>query len=249
MKNLAKKILGIACSAVLCLPLFSSSAFASEIGNSEKSAKLPTKLPYLEQIKDHGTKAISGTKNGTIIITDKKQIAEIAKQQNLNDPQSITKITYDFRDFSNIQGCKQIENNTNAGLLPKVIYTTQKIYNVKDLGSGYSYWDDYDSSIYNGPASVTKTYKRTASSSFTASVEVDSKLVEAAVGFTFVSGLGVEEAYSFTVPANQQIELRVFTNYHEKSYDVGELMGGLLYPTGSGTAQKPVGLIFQQIQR
>lgn len=149
MKNLVKKVSSVVCCAILALSL-NANVFAASSNNLNK----PTKLPLLEQSEN--------TKSGTIVITDKEQIAKIAKQQNLNDPDSITKITYDFRNSSKIQG---------------------------------------------------------------------------------------DQPTSFTVPANHQIELRVFTNYQEKSFDVGNDYGGLLYYSGSGTAQRPVGLIFQQIQR
>lgn len=228
MKNLVKKVSSVVCCAILALSL-NANVFAASSNNLNK----PTKLPLLEQSEN--------TKSGTIVITDKEQIAKIAKQQNLNDPDSITKITYDFRNSSKIQGDQPTNSDT--------VTPTVKVYNVKDLGTGFSYWDDYDSSIYNGPANVTKTYSRTNSISFTCDVSVDSKLVAAAVGFAIGKNQTVSEAYSFTVPANHQIELRVFTNYQEKSFDVGNDYGGLLYYSGSGTAQRPVGLIFQQIQR
>ncbi len=235
MKNLAKKVSSLVCCAILCLSL-NANAFAATSSDLDG----PTKLPLFEQ---NGTNSLENTKDGTIVITDKEQIAEIAKQQNLNDPDSITKITYDFRNSSKIQG-GQPKNADSEAVTPTVT-----VYNVKDLGTGFSYWDDYDSSIYNGPANVTKTYTRRNSSSFTCDVKVESKLVSAAVGFTIGSEQTVSEAYSFTVPANHQIELRVLTNYQMKSFDVGNDYGGLLYYSGSGTAQRPVGLIFQQIQR
>lgn len=84
---------------------------------------------------------------------------------------------------------------------------------------------------------------------YTANVNVKASIVTAAVGFNIGSDQTVSEAYSFTVPANHKIELRVFTNYQEKSFDVGDKYDGLLYYSGSGTAQKPVGLIFKKIQR
>jgi hypothetical protein len=201
-------------------------------------------LPILER----GINSSKGTDNEIITITDKGEIAEIAKEQNLNDPESITKITYEFRDFSNHES-QQIENMANADSSVSSVTSTQVVYNVKDLGTGFSYWDQYDSSIYDGPAEVTKTYTRTASSSFSTNIKIDYKIIEAAVGFTFTSGQQVSEAYKLTVPANKKIELRVFTNYQQKSYDIGDNYGGLVYYSGSGTAQKPVGLIFQQIQR
>lgn len=245
MKSLNKKLLCIAFSAILCVPMLSSNAFASDINSSNSL----TKLPILEQIKSNGINSNKSTDIGIITITDKGQIAEIAKEQNLNDPESITKITYEFHNFSNIQESQQIENNANANSSINSVTSTQAIYNVKDLGTGYSYWDQYDSSIYDGPAEVTKTYTRTASSSYSANIKVDYKIIEAAVGFTFTSGQQVSEAYKLSVPANKKIELRIFTNYQKKSYDIGDNYGGLIYNTGSGTAQKPVGLIFQQIQR
>lgn len=232
MKSLFKKVSSVVCCAILCLSL-NTNVFAANASNAGQL----TKLPLLEQSE---TKSLGTTKNKTITITDKKQIAKIAKQQNLNDPDSIIEITYDFFDSSKAQEGP----STNAD----VPHTT-KVYNVKDLGSGFSYWDDYDSSIYGGPANVTKTYERTNSSSFTCDVSVNASLVSAAVGFTIGKDVTVREAYSFTVPANQEIELRVFTNYQEKSFDVGDDAGGLLYYEGSGIAQRPVGLIFQQIKR
>jgi hypothetical protein len=235
-KKAVSLVLVFAMSMMVCAPAFAVNR------NSNKLTKSPL-------FKQSETKSSETTNNGKIVITDKKKIAKIAKQQKLNDPESITKITYDFRGFSQSQIAQQIEDNTNLNLLPKAVKKTTKIYNVKDLGSGFSYWDQYDSSIYDGPAHVKKTYTRTASSTYDADVSVDYKLIEAAVGFTFTSGQKVEEAYSFYVPANHSIELRVFTNYQKKSYDIGTGLGGLLYYKGSGTAQKPVGLIFQQIQR
>ncbi|MCI1981667.1 MAG: hypothetical protein LKJ45_00715 [Oscillospiraceae bacterium] len=243
MKKSAKKALCLVCCAFLCLPLFCSKAFAANSGSSGE----PTKLPLSEQIKNNAARSLGNTENGMIVITDKKQIAEIAKQQNLNDPKSITKITYDFRSSGNIQEGQQKRNKAAANAHYKTV-----AYNVKDLDTGYSYWDDYDSSIYDGPASISETCKRTSDCPYTASIDVDSRIVEAAVGFTFAAGLkglDVKDKYSFTVPANSQIELRVFTNYDKKSFDIGHDHGGLLYPRGSGEAFKPVGLIFQQIQR
>lgn len=235
MKNLTKKVSSIVCCAILALSL-NANAFAANTSNSDE----PTTSPRFEQ---GATKSLENTKNGTIVITDKEQIAEIAKRQNLNDPDSITKITYDFRDSSKIQEGQPTNVDSNA------VTPTVKVYNVKDLGTGFSYWDDYDSSIYSGPSDVTRSYKRTNSISYTADVSVKASIVSAAVGFTIGKDEDVGETYSFTVPANHKIELRVFTNYQKKSFDVGNDYDGLLYYSGSGTAQKPVGLIFQQIQR
>lgn len=235
MKNLAKKVSVVVCCAILVFSL-NTTAFAANISNSNKLTKL---LPS-EQSE---IKPLENTTNGSIAITDRKQIEKIAKQQNLNDPDSITKITYDFRDSSKIQ------ENQLTNVYPNMITSTTVVYNVKNLGTGFSYWDNYDSSIYDGPANVTKTYSRTNSISYTCNVNVNADIVAAAVGFSIGKNQTVTESYSFTVPTNHQIELRVFTNYQEKSFDVGDDLGGLLYYSGSGLAFKPVGLIFQQIQR
>lgn len=243
MKNITKKLLTITCSAVLCLTLLSPNVYARDITTSKEASK----LPIFEQTNENGIFSLKNTGN-RVIITDKEQIKEIATQQNLNDPESITQITYEYRNLPNIEEYQELLNNSYAASTKSVTATTA-IYNVKDLGTGFSYWDQYDSSIYAGPAEVTKTYKRKASSSYSADITVNYKLIEAAVGFTINSEREVSESYKLTVPANKKIELRVFTNYQKKSYDIGDNLGGLIYYCGSGTAQRPVGLIFQQIQR
>lgn len=242
MKRLTTKLLLIIiCSAFLCLPLLSPNAYTRDISNSNETSRLP-----IFELINNDIFSLSSTDNSVITITDKEQMKDIATKQNLNDPESITQITYEFRNCSNIQEYEELENNSKP---TKSVTATKAIYNVKDLGTGFSYWDQYDSSIFDGPAKSIKTYERTASSSYSTNITVNYKLIEAAVGFTFTSGRKVSESYKLTIPANKKIELRVFTNYQKKSYDIGDNLGGFIYYKGSGTAQKPVGLIFQQIQR
>lgn len=249
MKIFIKRLLGITCSTVLCFSLLSSIAFASDLRDSN----LLNKLPIFEEIQGNADVSL----NKVLTITDKVQIEEIAKKQNLTDPESITKITYEYYEYPDIKEdpLQKISINTNSSnkidtsINTASTYGYHMVYNVKDLGTGFSYWDSYDSSIYGGPATVTKTYTRISSSTYTADVKVDYELIEAAVGFKFELNKKVQESYTFSVASGKQIELRVFTNYQKKSYDIGYNNGGLLYKTGSGTAQKPVGLIFQQIQR
>ncbi len=249
MKNLIKRLLGITCSTVLCFSLSTSIDFASDMRDSY----LLYKLPISEEIQRNGNVSL----NKILTITDKVQIKEIAKKQNLTDTESITKITYEFYEYSDIKEEQLQKNRENTNSSTKIdtsvntasSYGYHMVYNVKDLGTGFSYWDSYDSSIYDGPATVTKTYTRTSSSTYTTDVKVGYELIEAAVGFKFESNRIVKKFCTFSVPSGKKFEVRAFTNYQKKSYDIGYNNGGLLYKTGSGTAQRPVGLIFQQIQR
>lgn len=242
-----KKRLGLFAALLLSGLLMNSCSpaqtnfLSNTAGTASFSPRTATAL--FTQIKDSSAKSFQHTKSGIIVITDRGQIAELAKQQSLGDPASITKITYEFRASHNVQGGQQEHINTD---FPK---QTTKIYNVKDLGSGFSDWEEYDSDIFDGPAESAGTDTRVASCSYSANPNVDAKLVEAAVKFDFISGENVSETHSITIPANHKTELRIYTNYEMWSYDIGYENGSLLSHHGSGTAQRPVGLIYQQIER
>lgn len=204
--------------------------------DSMASVDTSTKLPLLEQ---------SGYR-GTVVITDKKQIAEIAKQQIINEPEAILQITFDFRYFSTFRKSSQTGDHANAASSEQAASSTDIIYNVKDLGCGFSNWDDCGSDIFDGPAETVEPCENTASCSYSASSKVDSSLIEAAVGFADTK-LGPGSPYNVTIPADRKMEVRTYTNYQKKSFDIGSSKGGLLDRKGSGTAKRPVGLIFEQI--
>lgn len=227
-----KKQLGIFASVLLLTGLALGGCGAAQPGFPENSsdstvkADTSTKLPLLEQ---------SGYR-GTVVITDKEQIAEIAKQQDFNESEAILQITFDFRYFK----------DSDAASPEQAAPSGDVIYNVKDLGCGFSNWDDYGSDIFDGPAETVYPCKNTASCSYSASSKVDSKLIEKAVGFAGAK-LGPGSPYNVTIPADRKMEVRTYTNYQKKSFDIGSNKGGLVYRKGSGTAKRPVGLIFEQI--
>ena len=237
-----KKRLGIFAAVLLLTGFALSGCGAAQPGFPENSsdstiaADTSTKLPLLEQ---------SGYR-GTVVITDKKQIAEIAKQQVINEPKEILQITFDFRYFSTFRKSSQTGNHANAASLEQAAPSADVIYNVKDLGCGFSNWDDCGSDIFDGPAETVEPCKNTASCSYSANFRVDPALIEKAVGFADVK-LGPGSSYNVTIPDDRKMEIRTYTNYQKKSFDIGSNKGGLLDRKGSGTAKRPVGLIFEQI--
>lgn len=185
---------------------------------------------------------------GEIVITDKEMIKQISLQDGDKNYEKIDRIVYTFSDIDEdniniINNNEPKENETNN----KATGWTWHISNVKDLGSGYTYATQYDESIYYGPSTVSQTYTKTGTYSYNTTVTIDSAIIKAAVGFNVTGTATMQQNYSFSVPNGGKIALRVLVNYAKTTYDVGQNFNGLIYEHSTGSAFRPVGLIFKQI--
>ncbi len=115
------------------------------------------------------------------------------------------------------------------------------ITNVRTTGYRY-YSDDYDSYWYYGPYSLSASYGQTRSAGYSSTYSVSSSMVSSAVGFSVTSSYYESGSHSAEVPVGQSLNLRVYTNYLVKAFDVYN--SGT--KVGTGSAWRPDSLIFKE---
>lgn len=206
--------------------------------------KKPKKIKIEDILKKSNVSTLrnsKGTSIETYEVTNKEDIKQIAKEQSLNNPDKIKSITYTYT----------IDENTSEDILISPFLTsTTVILDVVDLGTGYSFWDDYESDIFYCPAEINLTYSRKSSSGFKCDLGITASSVTAAVGFNASTEFTRTSTYKKNVTEYKKLEVRVLTNYQMKSFKAYTSYSnapGLLYNETPGKAWKPVGLIFQSI--
>ncbi|MNI27233.1 hypothetical protein D3C73_809640 [compost metagenome] len=246
MVDLFKKISKFIAVAVFSVSLLSG---FSGVNVTKAEAKDEVTATYEQQselrITDffNSFNRLNDTSDQSVVITDRDTINAIAKEQSLADPDSIKEIRFDSVLFNS-------EPSSSSGINPLAVTATYHIENVQDLGSGWIVTSNYISHIFTGPAKVEQTFSKEDSSAFTGELGLKfPKVVEAK--FSVVLGNKKTEStkYSFDVPKNQTIELRIYTNYRKKSYEIWALVGGLDFNQGTDYLNTAAGLYFQQIVR
>lgn len=184
----------------------------------------------------------SDTSDQSIVITDRDTINAIAKEQSLADPDSIKEIRFDSVLFNS--------EPSSSDIKPSGVTSKIHIENVKDMGTGWIFKTNYTSHIFDDPASVEQTFSKEDSYAVTGELGLKfPKVVELKFSVTLGQKKTESTKYSFEVASNETIELRVYTNYNKKSYEIWELLSGLDYNRGTDYLNKAVGLYFQQIKR
>ncbi len=178
------------------------------------------------------------------VVTDKETILKIAEQDSILNPEEITKITTTYVIDKNLINSSEPENNKNQKISSYIYF-----HNIINEGSGYSHWNNYDSSIYDGPASVDRSYTREDYAGFSTKCGVTAEIVKAELCVNVSTKYTSSDVYKFSIPEGKTVELRVYTNYNKWTYGVYEDLGGLGYYRGDGFTDKPVGLIFRQYER
>lgn len=191
------------------------------------------------------------------VITDKKTILALAEEQNLENPEKITKIIMDSYDLDDSEVSVPIASDTeintlddsNENLLAGIITHKTYLTNIQDLGDHYSYWDVYLSYWYDGYLENTKTFTMTASAGYSSSIPISIELINSTFGITLGLSASYSDVTTIIVPAGQRVNVKTWVNYHKKTFDVYyEYSGseGLLYYQGPGSVSEPIGLIITQ---
>ncbi len=217
--KLFKTLLCLVLSLSVFTPTISASASVNTITKAE-----PTKLESL-------------TQGSQVVITDKEEIAIIAVQQNLAEPDKINKIIIDTvaYDTGHVDRNKYL-NRANGYILVDIV----------DLGDRFSYWDVYTSYWYDGYLENTKTFKMTAAASYSATVGLSSDIFESTFGVSVNVTQEFTDETKIIVPANQRVNVKTWVNYQKKTYNVWDNGSVVPHYVGSGSLFIPVGLIITQ---
>jgi hypothetical protein len=229
------KKLGILVVTILLLVSFTTTSLASD---GEQTFKEPNKkLPQTNK-ENQGEIELIET------ITSKNEINNIIITDDVKVPDGMKLVevkTFRYTDPEVLNS--KIINTAN----PLSIVTIWHIYNINYIGDFY-YGDSPDySDWYDGPATITETYTTSRTASFTASTGVTAGAVSANIGFTIGQSYQVSKQFSTTIAKNEQLNVKVFTNYYVKQFDVEKSvdLGPFVY-LGKDKAWKPIGLIFKQ---
>lgn len=231
-----KKLLGVFLS--LSMLLSSSSVVLADSREAEDG------FVSLDEIEKYDDKACRDNALNEIVITDPMAIKKLATEQGFPDVEDIKKLTYTIGEVDQ----NELQDEMISPL-SGVFWT--HIGNVENKGTGYKLVDHFDENRYQGPISGTYTYTRTDRSAYNATVSVDADIVSAGVGFTIGEEHTKSDSVTINVPAGKRIILKVWTNYQKKTFTVYREYStsvGLWYPEGTGSAYKPVGLIFTQAE-
>lgn len=184
--------------------------------------------------------------NGNYIeVTDKTLIYQIAKEQNLDNPEKINKISI---NYINTNFANSLPNNNPDINMVKGTITTH-LSNVEDLGDRFAYWDQYTSYWYDGYLENTKTFEMSASATCSTEVSIPVSIVNTKFGINIGVSAKYTEQTKIIVPANQRVNVKTVVNYQKKTFDIFyeySTSPGLWYPKGTGTVFIPVGLIITQ---
>lgn len=241
------KLIGVTVlSASLFVGLSGVNVVTAEAKNEvTKNNESKNELKISDFLNNNNRLSDSDTSNQSIVITDRDKISAIAKEQSLADPDSIKEIRFDSV-LLNSEPSPSLSD-----IKPSVVESKIHIENVKDLGTGWIFKNNYTSHIFAGPASVEQTFSKTDSRAETGDLGLQfAKFVELKFSVSLGESNTESTKYSFTVPKGNTIELRVYTNYNKKSFEIWNLVQGALdYNLGTEHLNKAVGLYFEQIKR
>lgn len=247
MGNLFKKVSKLMGTAVLSVSLL---AVFPGVNVTKAEAQNEVTETYESQNELHLTdffnnfNQLSGSdaSDQSIVITDRDTINAVAEEQSLADPDSIKEIRFDSVLLNS--------EPSSSDNKPSAVTSKPHIENVKDLGTGWIFKNNYISHIFDGPASVEQTFSKEDSQAFTGELGLKfPKVVELKFGVTLGEKKTQSTKYSFKVASNETIELRIYTNYRKKTYELWELINGLDYNRGTDYLHTSVGLYFEQIKR
>lgn len=147
---------------------------------------------------------------GTILITDKEKLKEIAAQEGLDTVPD--RIEYEYVQFdSNDQAIDQSPSLLAAN---NVYWLT-----AEDKGSGhYSSSDLYKEFYVDGPDNFTISESVKKSSYIEGQLGIDIKVLEAKIGFKIGVERDVKWESKTNIAANEKIRFRLFTTYHKVNY-------------------------------
>lgn len=228
---------------VLSILVMGNVAFADPPAPTTSPAAVstpPTKsdsLPSALKVKNK-----SGDLVKEYVEKDPKKLAQIIKKDKLTIPKGYHLVSVTTTIINSTAKNESTNQIIQASTVPYWYVT-----NVRDMGDGYSYWDDYDSDWFYGPATISEQYSRTDSCSFNCSLGISASVVSASVGFTIGSSLTKTKTFNASVAAGYKLNVKIFTNYQQKSYVVNYVdTAGVSHNYGTYNAWKPVGLIFKQ---
>lgn len=244
MLKKVSKLIGFAVLSVSLLAGFSGVNVPTVEAENEvtRTAEPQNELQISDFFNNSNHLSARDTSNQSVVITDRGTINAIAEAQSLADPDSIKEIQFDSVPFNS--------ESFSSDINPLAVSSTYHIESVKDLGTGWIFTSNYTSHIFDGPANVSQTFSKEDSHAITGELGLKfPKVVELKFSVTLGEKRTESTTYSFTVPSNQTIELRIYTNYRKKSYEIWQLVGGLDYNEGTDYIHTGAGLYFQQIKR
>ena len=232
----AKKFWGI----FLALTLLFSSVTAVSANSKESNESFVS----LDDITKYQDKTYANAAPNEVIITDPVVIKKLATEQGFPDVQDNKKLTYTIG---------KVESSALEDEIPhsKAITVRTFISDVEDKGTGFKLQDHFDENRYQGPISGTYKYSRTDTSTYNSTVSLNAEIVSAGIGFTIGKSYTKSDSVTINVPAGKRTILKIWTNYQKKTFTVYNEFSssvGLWYPQGTGSAYKPVGLIFTQAE-
>ncbi|MGQ8873385.1 hypothetical protein [Paenibacillus sp. TSA_86.1] len=233
------KLFGITLLCVSLFPAFSTSK-AEANNDVQQSINLKKYFNSSKQLKNNSDQSVQ-----SVVITDRETINAIAKEQSLDNPDSINEIQLDSVVIDTESEVAKPSNISPSA----VIKTKYHIENIKDLDIGWSFRDKFISHLFQGPAEIKQTFSK--EDTFAIAGELGTQLkdiIEAKFSVTLGTKKTQSTEYKFSVPSGRTTELRIFTNYHKKSYEVWNLVNGLDYNLGTENFHKSVGLIFLQVK-
>lgn len=167
---------------------------------------------------------------------DPDVLRQIAEAEGLTAPEGQTLVAVK----TTVVKLAAADELTTAGVA-SMAAASLYIANVRTTGYRY-YSDDYDPYWYYGPYSLSASYGQTRSAGYSSTYSVSSSMVSAAVGFSVTSSYYESASHSAEVPLGQSLNLRVYTNYLVKAFDVYN--NGT--KVGTGSAWRPDSLIFKE---
>lgn len=231
------KLFGAVVLCVSLIPAFSTSK-AEASNDVQESINFAKYFNSSKQLKTN-----SDQSGQSVVITDRETINAIAKEQSLNNPDSIKEIQFDSVVIDS-----EPQGAGSSNITPSAV-TKYHIENVKDLGKGWSFPDTFISHIFPGPAEIRQTFSKEDTFAVAGSLGTQLKdIIEAKFSVTLGTKKTQSTEYKFSVPSGKTTELRIYTNYNKKSYEVWNLVNGLDYNLGTENFHKSVGLIFQQVK-
>lgn len=172
-------------------------------------------------------------------ITNPELLNKIILEDNLEVPEGYELVEVITTTVENVPSdSNNIEFNNTEEDLQKLFakWTLKNITSKEEQGKLIT--SDY----YDGPSNFTHSYEETVSCSYSTKSGISVKALSAELGFSVTGTEKVGRTYNVNVDKGKKVNLKVYVNNKKYSFSV--------YKNddykGSGTATKPIGLIFKQ---
>lgn len=194
----------------------------------------------LQRIENAGTSANSVWKNLSVAnrkaLLDELQPSFYTGTYTGKEPIELISVQYVPAAGLSVQGIP------GGGASPEGAGGSYYLTNVRSVGEVRRFIDSVSG---NGPSTLSMSFTRSASNTYSANVGVTAQVVTAGVGFDVSKTRSVNYSQSVNVPSGQRWQIDARNRFNRKSYDVwwDPWIGSNSYK-GSGTADDYFGVFY-----